>query len=213
MKLDRLWSWFWSFAGSFSMRIKIMGIVLILILIFGLTITFQIRSSLTITLTDQLEMQGVAITKDMAARSTDLILTGNTFDLYQLLKNTVQNNEAVRYVFILDSSGNVLSHSFSNGFPVGLVAANLIETDASFHLEPLDSNEGLIWDIAVPVLGGRVGTARVGMSTLSIVETVNATTRQSLISIVPPYLNNRTFSRLLVNLSTYQAYLRTGGGN
>ena len=124
MKLSRPLSRFWHRVLGVSIKTKIMGIVLVLILIFGLSITFQLRNSLSTTLTEELKKQGVAITRDLAARSTDLILTHNHFDLYQLLKDTVKNNETVRYALILSADGDVLSHSFTGGIPVGLTECN-----------------------------------------------------------------------------------------
>jgi signal transduction histidine kinase len=153
-----------------------MGIVVILILIFGLSITFQLQDSLSTTLTEELEKQGVAITRDLAARSTDLILTNNHFDLYQLLKDTVKNNETVRYALILSTDSHVLSHSFTGGIPVGLTEFNQTEEDSNYQLKRLDTDEGLIIDVAVPIFGGRAGTARIGMSTDLLHETVMATT-------------------------------------
>ncbi len=182
MKLGRFVAWFWSVVGGVSIRVKIMGIVLVLILIFGLGITLQIRNSLVTTLTDQLQKQGVAITRDLGARSTDLILTGNLFDLYQLLDSTVKNNDAVRYAIILGDDGSVLSHSFGGSLPVGLAETNPVEPDTMFQIETLDTNEGKIWDIAVPILGGRAGIARVGMSSRYLLESVSATTRRLLIT-------------------------------
>jgi signal transduction histidine kinase len=171
----------WSWAGGVSIKVKIMGIVLALILIFGLAITLQVRNNLTTTLTKELEKQGVAITKNLAARSTDLVLTGNSFDLYQLLENTVEHNEEVRYAIVLDPDGNVLSHSFSGGLPVGLAGINIENPDTNFQIERLETNEGLILDIAVPVFGGRAGTSRVGMSTHLLNEAVADSTIQWII--------------------------------
>lgn len=208
MKLGRLWSRLWSFAGGFSIRVKIMGIVLMLIMILGLGITFQIRSSLVGTLTDELEGHGVSVARDLAARSTDLILTDNSFDLYQLLKSTVDNKADVRYAFILRPDGSVLSHSFSGGFPVGLAEANPAEADDMSRLEILDTDEGLIWDTAVPILGGRAGVARIGMSSHNLLETVAATIWQllmytgivSLIGLLAAYSLTSVLTRPIVHL-------------
>jgi nitrogen fixation/metabolism regulation signal transduction histidine kinase len=51
-----------------------------------------------------------------------------------------------------------------------------------FQIETLDTNEGAIWDIAVPILGGRAGIARVGMSSRYLLESVSATTRRLIIT-------------------------------
>jgi signal transduction histidine kinase len=208
MKLGRFWSWFWSFAGSVSIRLKIMGIVLVLILILGLGVTFQIRSSLAETLTDELEKHGVSIARDLAARSTDLILTNNDFDLYQLLRSVAESKEDVRYAFIVGPDGNVLSHTFSSGFPAGLAEVNPVEPEAPSKLEILDTDEGLIWDVALPILGGRVGTARVGMSSRNLLETVAATTWRlllytgivSLIGLLAAYSLTSVLTRPIVHL-------------
>ncbi len=184
-----------------------MGIVLVLILILGLGVTFQIRNSLAETLTNELEKHGVSIARDLAARSTDLILTNN-FDLYQLLKSIVENKEDVRYAFIVGHDGSVLSHSFTDGFPVGLAQVNPVEPDAMSRIEILDTDEGLIWDLAVPILGGRVGTARIGMSSHNLVETVAAITWRlliytgivSLIGLLAAYSLTSVLTRPIVHL-------------
>ncbi len=181
VKLDKIWAWFWAFTGGVSISIKIMGIVLVLILIFGIGITFQVRNSLTTTLTHELEKHGIAITKHIAAHSTELILTGNHYDLYQLIKDSVENEDTVRYVLILDINGNIIITDFFNGgIPVGLTTANQISDDAQFQIVRLDTNEGLILDIAAPIFGGRAGIARVGMSTKSLREMVSIMTRRWL---------------------------------
>ncbi len=208
MTLDKIWAWFWAFTGSASINVKIMGIVLILTLIFGLGITFQVRSSLTTTLTDALEKQGIAITKNVAAHSTELILTGNHYDLYQMIRDTVENEEVVRYVVVLDINGNIITQSFSGGIPVGLATANQIGADADFQLVRLDTNEGLILDIAVPIFGGRAGIARVGMSTHSLHEMVATMTGRwliitgvvSLVGLLAAYLLTSVLTRPIKHL-------------
>jgi len=181
VKLSKLWIKLWSVAGSVSIKVKIMGIVLALTLIFGLALTFQVRNNLTTMMIKELEEQGAAITRNLAARSTDLVLTGNFFDLYQLLKNTVEHNDEVLYAMVLDPHGNVISHSFSGGIPVSLAEINIVEPDVNFQIERLDTNEGLILDVAVPIFGGRAGISRVGMSTHLLEEAIADATRQWII--------------------------------
>jgi signal transduction histidine kinase len=154
-----------------------MGIVVVIILIFCFGITYQVRNNMTATLYVQLENQGMAITRDLAARSTDLILTNNSFDLYQLVRDTVENNENVRYSLLLNPEGDILGHSFKGGIPVGLVGVNWISDDARFQLERIDTNEDLIIDVATPIFGGRAGLARVGMTTLPLQQTISEATR------------------------------------
>ncbi|MBI5955696.1 MAG: GAF domain-containing protein [Chloroflexi bacterium] len=168
---------FWAL-GAVSIRVKIVGMVLGFILLLGASLALRVRAGLETNLAQQLEMRGIAVARDLAARSTDLILTNNTFALYELVKDTLENNDDVRYVFLLDAKGSVLVHSFSKGFPPDLAQANPVEPDRRYRLEVLDTEEGLIRDIAVPILEAKAGIARVGMSERRLREAVNLVTQQ-----------------------------------
>ncbi len=171
---------FWTVNGSVSIRVKIMGIVLVLVVLLGLGITIQTRLSLTATLERQLEQRGVSVTRDLAARSTDLLLTNNLFALYQLLKDTIENNEDVRYAFILGPDGNVVVHSFGQGFPADLAGANGVGGEQRSSIQVFRTEEGLIHDVAVPILDGEAGVARVGMMEGHLRQAVNELTNRQL---------------------------------
>lgn len=173
---------FWAIAGAVSVRTKILGIVLGLVIILGIGVTLQVRLVLTRTLSEQLREQSVSIARDVAARSTDLILVNDLYALSQLLRDTQANNPDVRYAFVLDPQGRVLAHTFSGGFPLELAGANQVSSTAHHHTEPLLSEEGLIWDTAVPIFEGRAGVARVGLSEQRMQATVNAVTGQLLLT-------------------------------
>ena len=159
-----------------------MGIVLGLVLLLGLGITWQVRTSTTATLTEQLDQRGISIDRDLAARSTDLILINNSYALYGLLKDTLLNNADLRYAFILDPSGRVLVHSFDQGFPRGLAAENPVASTERAHTVVLESDEGPIHDIAVPIFDGRAGIARVGLTEQSVRAAVDDMTRTMLLT-------------------------------
>ncbi len=178
------WSRIWTVVGAVGVRTKIMGIALGLVLLLGLGLTFQVRMTLLYTLRDQLVKRGISIAHDMAARSTDLILTNNLFALHEFLRDTLENNADLRYVFILDADGQVLVHSFSEGFPIDLLAVNPVQGDERYALKTLDTEEGLIRDVAVPIFNGRAGVARVGMSEQRLDATVQRTTNQLLLATI-----------------------------
>ncbi len=116
---DGGYGFFRMLADKASVKTKIMGIVLGLVLLLGLGVTLQIQFSLPKALNEQLEKRAISIARDVAARSTDLVLTNNVFALYELAKDTAKNNEDVRYVLILDRAGNVLAHTFAGLFSYG----------------------------------------------------------------------------------------------
>jgi len=178
------WSRIWAVIGAVGVRAKIMGIALGLVLLLGLGLTLQVRLTLQNAWRDQLIKRGVSIARDMAARSTDLILTNNLFALHELLRDTVENNADLRYAFVVDADGQVLVHSFSEGFPGDLLPVNPVQADERYALKTLDTEEGLIRDIAVPIFNGRAGVARVGMSERRLDTTVQHTTHQLLLATI-----------------------------
>jgi len=151
-------------ATSVSVRTKIMGIVLMLVLIPGIMVTIQVRKALTNTFREELREQSISIARDLAARSTDLILINDLYGVSELLRKTQTNNPDVRYAFILDTKGNVIAHTFGKGFPPELLPANSVKPNEHHHTVMLYTDEGPIWDTAVPIFEGKAGFARVGIS-------------------------------------------------
>jgi signal transduction histidine kinase len=181
---SRLFAGFWRFAGAFSVRTKIMGIVLVLVLLLGVGITVQVRTVLTQALEKRLEEQSITVARDLAARSTDLILINDLFALHQLLEETQLNNPDVRYAFVADRDGVILAHTFGAGFPPDLQAANQAFSTDHHHTVRLITDEGLVWDTAVPIFDGQAGIARVGLSEDSMRDTISALTGQMLLTTV-----------------------------
>ncbi len=166
---------------SVSVRIKVMGIALGIVFLFALTIIFQIRESFKKELREELKTSAISIAKEMTSRSSGFILTPNKFALNLLIKDIFENNVDVEYAFILSSSGEILAHSFENGFPKELLAVNRVSPGSKFNIEMLDTEEGIITDVAVPLFGGKLGTVRVGMNEKRLWNKVNAITFQILI--------------------------------
>ena len=175
---------FWALAGAVSIRTKILGIVLALVLLLGLGVTLQVRQTLTQTMEVQLEEQSVSVARDLAARSTDLLLVNDLYALHQLLRETQSNNTNVRYAFVVDPKGNVLAHTFGDGFPAGLFGTNSVAQNEHHRTRLLNTDEGPVWDTAVPIFEGRAGTARVGLSEAQVRRAVDTVTGQLLLTTV-----------------------------
>lgn len=175
---------FWQIAGAVNIRVKILGIVLGLVLLMGAVVTFQVRATLTQTMNTQFQDQAISVAHDIAARSTDLILINDLYGLHQLLRDTLANNSNVRYAFVVSHEGRVLAHTFGDGFPLDLLEANTVEPEQHHETIILDTNEGRVWDTAVPIFGGQAGTARIGLSDASLRRTLEALTGQLLLTTV-----------------------------
>ncbi|RME05684.1 MAG: HAMP domain-containing protein [Anaerolineae bacterium] len=156
--------WLFDRITGVPLRTKIVGMVLGAVLLIGLVMTVTVRTRLATDLTRGLEERGVAIARYVAARSADMVLTDDTFGLYQLVRDTLENNLDVRYVFILDAQGQPLVYSFPQTVPPALLRLNPVPAGESHRLQPFDSDEGRMLDIAVSILDGRAGVVRLGFS-------------------------------------------------
>ncbi len=196
--LDRLWT----AISRVSLRVKIMGIALLMIAVLSLGLTLQTRTILARSMERELEQRALSIARDLAFRSTDLILTNNLYSLYVLTRETVRNNEDVRYAFVVDPQGNLLAHSFEGGFPPDLLTANGVAAGEPYHWEVFQTEEGLIQDVAMPVFGGRAGVVRIGMSYRRLRATVGAATWRLLLTTLGVSLLGVGLSSLLTWLLT-----------
>jgi len=184
MNIQKFSQRIWDIAGAVSIRTKILGIVLGLVIVLGLGVTIQARYALTATMNAQLEEQSVTAARDLAARSTDPILLNDLLGLHDLLKETIANNPNIRYAFVMDNRGQVVAHTFDGGFPLDLISLNTSQAGDHHHTALIQTDEGLVWDTAVPILDGKVGTARIGLSDASVRAAVSTLTAQLILTIV-----------------------------
>lgn len=167
-----------------GLRFKVMGIILLVVLLFGGVAVWQVRQSAVTTLRQQLDNVGISTARDVAASSVDDIYTNNVFGLYKLVQETLKYDQDVKYVFILNPDGRVLISSFGQGAPAGLLTANRVGLSARDHLQLLQTEDGLIHDVAVPVDQGRAGTVRLGLSEQSLWATVADLTHRLLFTVL-----------------------------
>lgn len=184
MNMQRLSQRIWDIAGGVSVRTKILGIVLGMVILLGLGVTIQARYALTATMNAQLEEQSISASRDLAARSTDPILLNDLLGLHDLLKETTANNPNIRYAFIVDNRGQIIAHTFEGGFPLDLISLNTAQAGEHHHTALIQTDEGLVWDTAVPILDGKVGTARIGLSDASVRAALSTLTAQLILTIV-----------------------------
>ncbi|KGK91819.1 hypothetical protein DP73_01285 [Desulfosporosinus sp. HMP52] len=151
-----------------TLRSKIMGLVISLLLILAAAAIFQTERSINPFLNQQLDIQGISTGKYIADRSPEYIYRWDLFKLYALVRDARNSNENIRYIFIVDPEDKVLVNTFGNGLPSGLLKANQVGASEMDHVSVIDTEEGLIRDIALPISGGKLGTVRIGMSVKGI---------------------------------------------
>ncbi len=151
-----------------------------LILTMGLAGTVHARLTLGSELRGELVQRGTTAASSISSRSEEALITNDVFTLYEMINSAVINDEDVRYVFVADSNGEVRAKTFAGDLPLGLLAANSPGPNGTSSVKRLPSDEGPIQDIAYPILGGRLGTVRMGLSENRLEDRVDSFTRQLL---------------------------------
>lgn len=160
---------------TFQLRTKFILTVAPLILLLGTSVLYIQRVSVRI-LRRELRGKGSYIARSVAAASADLILTDRVADVQKLIDATQQDEPDVSYLYISDSRGEVLSHTFEDGFPLGLDEINVLSEGEPFKTKLLRTERGLVRDTVFPILGGRVGFVHVGIWEERMIRTLHRAT-------------------------------------
>jgi len=193
----------WARADAVSIRVKIMGIALALVLLLGVGTTLITRARLSATLGEQLEKRALSIARDLAARSTDPILINDTVALGNLIREAINTDEDLGYVYILTPEREVLAHSFGPGFPIDLLQIPVADKGRSFYTELLATERGRMRHLSVPIFDGRAGTMQVGMSLQGVEAAVHDTTRRLAAATLSVSLGSVLLALLLTVILTH----------
>ena len=147
-----------------SLRIKVIGLVIFATLLLGLPVIYFVNIDFSRQNNMQLKLMSLAIGKQLSSQSVNYILEDNFYALEKLLKSSVKSDPDVVYAFIENKKGEIIASTFNGGFPADLLKVNRFNPK-SLSAVKIKTNEGLVYDTAVPILRGRLGTVRVGIST------------------------------------------------
>ena len=160
-----------------SLRTKIMLCCIGLVALLDLMVVAFVRTRLSAALRAELIAKGRNMAVNLAARSRHPVLTEEYVSLLGLLTDLKSSEEDIAYVYVTDHRGRVLAHTFGAGFPAELTGVNTPRPGQAWSRELLDTpEEGLLHDIAVPMMQGKVGLVHVGVSERRIRRTASYVT-------------------------------------
>ncbi|MHC4502990.1 MAG: ATP-binding protein [Planctomycetota bacterium] len=166
-------------------RIGIRGRVLIVFtvvhVVTGLVIGVLLFRSTAASVERELESIGSTLACNIADASADMVLTESYFDLWDLLRTSCcATGDDVSYLFVVDRTGAVVAHTFSEGFPVDLLAVRRDDPTAKGSVR-LETDKGPIRDFVAPILDGRAGAVRLGLPEARIAAAARATLAEVLV--------------------------------
>lgn len=152
------------------LRTKFIIVYSLVTTIIGATAVIFITLTYLQTLAFELRTKGFSIARALSARAVEDILVDDYVSLYKLIDNEAKIEKDVRYVFILDQDGKVLAHTFEGGFPGGLLRVYSLDVVQNENSHVLDTDEGFIRDVSVPIREGSLGVLHLGLSEAHIRE-------------------------------------------
>lgn len=157
-----------------KLRTKFIGAIIIVVAIFGILNIFFNRQSTYQALRRETDEKSLFLAQSLAQRSTKLLLYEDFISLQQILDQTIENDVDVSYAFITDSQNNIVIHTFGSFFPVELLNANKIKKGKSFHYKLIEGDNNILYrDLIVPILDGKLGFLRLGISEKNVARTTN----------------------------------------
>ncbi len=156
-----------------NLRNKILIGALGLIVILGSLVIFFIVTTVPKKLNAELQRKGVILAKNIAIESVRDLLNEGTVDLVLNLHRHKRIREDIKYILILDHEGKVSAHTFEETFPADLKEINTAGGEQKYNIQHIDTKQGKIIDVAVPILGGELGVVRVGISAEPVKESIS----------------------------------------
>jgi methyl-accepting chemotaxis protein len=113
--------------------------------------------------------KGSAIANSLSSSAADLVVNRDASTV-QAQVDEFAKISGVAYVMVYDPQRVLIAHTFAPVVPKGIIEMNVVPGQTTkpqvkelTYLDPRGGGEREIIDIGVPMLGGRLGTVRVGM--------------------------------------------------
>ncbi len=151
---------------------KILAGLFLISLVAMSSLILILRLYLAETLEGQLARRGVSIARGIAEQSVSPILTRNLFALDLILHDHKKQDNDLVYIFAANRAREPLSHTFTDGFPVGL--KKLVEVSSAQTFTPIRFGDEDVIDISVPIMDNQLGRLHVGMSREGIQKEISA---------------------------------------
>jgi twitching motility protein PilJ len=145
----------------------ILFLAAVLVPLAALTWYISVRT-LRDQMTEEFTSKGTAIANSLASSGVDLILNRDASTVQALVDQFVSIS-GVAYVVVYDPQKALIAHTFHPVVPPDVIEKNLVPGEIPkqvrdiAYANPVTGEPRSIIDVGVPMLGGQLGTVRVGM--------------------------------------------------
>lgn len=145
--------------------------IIAIVLVFGSINSILIYNNVQSALQSETEKRAMFIANSISQQITSSLLFEDYISLQNNINVIKEIDESILYIFIVDNKKRVIVHTFPDNFPSQLSEANVLKENQTFSTQLLRLKylkNDIVLDVAVPILGGRIGTVRVALKESSI---------------------------------------------
>lgn len=123
------------------------------------------------------KITGTSLIKILESHLATHLYVNDIVGAHRTLQEVLENNQDILYAFIINPDNKVIAHTFDQDFPSDLLNINNKPVEG---IELLDLGDISVYDFSYPIVKGKVGIIRLGIST----ERMTASLRNSLLNIL-----------------------------
>jgi PAS domain S-box-containing protein len=135
----------------------------LVVAVMGLFISTAVQRRFLRAQRAERERSGTVATRHLADVCVGPVLTEDRLALADIIDDYQTADPNIVYIFIHDYRGGVVTHTFDHAFPQALLVDDVGVREEP-HVRYLDTEDGRIIDVGVPLLSGTIGDAHVGYS-------------------------------------------------
>jgi PAS domain S-box-containing protein len=146
-----------------SIRKKFILGTTLLILIIGGALGLLVRYELRSRFKDEVLKRGVSVARYIAEAAEIPLITENSTSLEQLVNDYRKLDRDIAYIFIISPENSFSAHTFGSNIPPRIIEKTARTRADQRQIITLQTEQGLIYDISIPVQGGALGAVHIGL--------------------------------------------------
>lgn len=131
---------------------------------------------------------GAAAAAQLTLSVADDVIADNAVRVQDIARAFQAEDPEVAYVYVIGLDGEVVAHTFSDGFPTGLVAANVVPVGRRDRVREIGLGDLSVIDVGRRLLEGTQAEVHVGMSTRSEEVAARSVIRQAVVLTIAAVL-------------------------
>ncbi len=153
--------------------------IVLTVFVFGSINAYLIFQDVQKSLERESEKRVIYIGKNISQQIVTPLLFEDYVAVQKLLDGAKQIDSTIVYIFVQDEKNTLISTASNINLPNALLNANFADNTLTSNIKIFDlinnKHHIIVRDIALPILGGQLGTVRVGISEKRISEDITKT--------------------------------------